>query len=137
MVIERLLGKRREVIPAAIRKFATFMVVNVLWVLFRAEDIGQTMGIYRGMVNFSRVKLNHLDRVMGETANINFPLVFDVAYIGTLIVALLVVVFKCKNSAARLEQFTVSKKTAIVAAALFAVALLCLSRESVFIYFNF
>lgn len=137
MVIERLLGKRREVIPKAIRVFVTFMIVNALWVLFRAEDIGQTMSIYRGMVNFSRVKLSQLDMVMGETANINFPLVFDIAYIGTMITTLLAVVFGCKNSAVRLERFTVSKKTAIAAAALFAVALLCLSRESVFIYFNF
>ena len=137
MVIERLLGKRREAIPKAIRIFATFMVVNALWVLFRAEDISQTMTIYRGMVDFANVNLRQLDEVMGHTANINFPVMFDIAYIGCMVVSLLGVVFGCKNSAARLERYVVSNKTAVTAAALFAVAFLCLSRESVFIYFNF
>ena len=137
MVIERLLGKRREAIPKPIRIFATFMIVNVLWVLFRAENIGQTMEIYKGMTAFSNIDLAQLDAVMGHTANINFPVVFDILYIGAMIVSLLFVVFGCRNSAARLERFTVGTKTAATAAALFAVAFLCLSRESVFIYFNF
>ena len=137
MVIERLLGKRREAIPKAIRVFVTFMIVNALWVLFRAEDIGQTMNIFEGMVDFSNLNLVQLDLVMGRTANINFPVAFDILYIGCMIVTLLFVVFGCKNSAARLERYAVTNKTAVTAAALFAVAFLCLSRESVFIYFNF
>ena len=137
MVAERLLGKRREIVPKVIRIFATFLVVNVLWVLFRGENIGQTMEIYRGMVAFDNVALSQLDLIMGETANINFPVTFDIAYIGTMIVALLFVVFGCKNSAFRLERYVANNKTALTAAALFAVAILCLSRESVFIYFNF
>ena len=136
-VAERLLGKRREIIPRAIRIFVTFMVVNVLWVLFRAESLAQTMEIYRGMLAFDYVNLAQLDLVMGETANINFPVMFDIAYISCILVALLVVVFRCKNSAAYLEHYTPNRKTALAAAALFAVGILCLSRESVFIYFNF
>ena len=106
-------------------------------VLFRAEDIGQTMNIFRGMVAFSDINLAQLDAVMGETANINFPATFDILYISGILTTLLFVVFGCKNSATRLERYTPSNKTAITAAALFAVGLLCLSRESVFIYFNF
>jgi len=136
-VAERLLGRRREIIPKAIRIFVTFMVVNALWVLFRAESVAQTLKIYEGMLAFGNLNLAQLNLVMGETANINFPLVFDVAYISCILVVLLVVVFRCKNSAAYLERYTPSKKTALAAAALFAVGILCLSRESVFIYFNF
>jgi alginate O-acetyltransferase complex protein AlgI len=136
-VAERLAGDRRKAIPKPIRIFITFMIVNALWVLFRAEDISQTMTIYRGMVDFANVNLRQLDEVMGHTANINFPVMFDIAYIGCMVVSLLGVVFGCKNSAARLERYVVSNKTAVTAAALFAVAFLCLSRESVFIYFNF
>ena len=137
MVVERLLGKRREAIPKAIRIFVTFMVVNALWVLFRAESIQQTMEIFKGMVAFDNLALSQLDTVMGHTANINFPVQVDIAYIGCMIVTLLAVVFGCKNSAARLERYTPCTKTAVSAAMLFAVAILCLSRESVFIYFNF
>lgn len=137
MVIERLLGKRREAIPRGVRVFVTFMVVNALWVLFRAEGIDQTMEIYRGMVAFDNINLSQLNLVMGETANINFPVAFDILYIGCILVSLLFVVFCCKNSAARLKCYAANKKTAITAAVLFAIGILCLSRESVFIYFNF
>ena len=95
------------------------------------------MEIYKGMLNFDYVYWQQLDLVMGETANINFPVMFDVAYISCILVTLLVVVFRCKNSATYLAQYTPNKKTALAAAALFAVGILCLSRESVFIYFNF
>ena len=136
-VAEKLLGKRLEAIPKPIRIFATFMVVNALWVLFRGENIAQTLEIYRGMVAFDNVALTQLNEVMGETANINFPVAIDIAYITGMIAILLFVVFRCKNSAAYLERYTPRTKTAVAAAALFAVAFLCLSRESVFIYFNF
>ena len=137
MVIERLLGKRREAIPRVIRIFVTFMIVNALWVLFRAESVEQTIEIYRGMLAFDSINLTQLNVVMGETANINFPVAFDILYIGCMIVFLLFVVFGCKNSAACLERYTPNKKTALAAAALFAVGFMCMSRESVFIYFNF
>ena len=137
MVIERLLGKRREAIPKALRIFATFMVVNALWVLFRADGVSQTIEIYKGMAAFHNLGLAQLPSVVGQIASINFPTILDLAYIGCLTAVLLFVVFKCQNSAARLNRFTVSKKTLITASVLFSVAFLCLSRESVFIYFNF
>ncbi len=136
-VIERLMGKARERIPKWIRIFATFLVVNGLWVLFRAESIKQTLSVYKGMLSVGNFNLYQLCEVVGHPAGINFPPIMDIAYILCLIVALLFVVFKCKNSAYYLEKYTVSRKTLITAVCLFAVAFLCLSRESVFIYFNF
>lgn len=137
MVFERLLGKRRESIPKVIRVFVTFMIVNALWVLFRAEGAAQAVEIYKGMLAFHNINLFQLDAVVGPIASINFPATIDVVYIGALIVALMVVVFKCKNSETCLGGYTVGRKTLITASVLFAVAFLCISRESVFIYFNF
>ena len=49
----------------------------------------------------------------------------------------LVLVFRAKNSAELLARFRPSGKTLTAAALLFCAALLCMTRESVFIYFNF
>ena len=136
-VAERLAGKKLNAIPKGIRIFITLMIVNALWVLFRAESFSQAMDIYRGMLSFGNIALYQLNYVVGEAAYINFPTSIDCAYIFGMLAFLFIVVFKCDNSADYLKRFDASGKTLATAALLFSVAILCLSRESVFIYFNF
>ena len=136
-VIERIAGKRRDIVPKPIRIFVTFLIVNALWVLFRADGFSQALEVYKGMLAFGNIGISQLNTVVGWEGRIDFPLVMDCVYILLLEASLLMVVFRCKNSAALLQQFTASKKTLLTAALLFSVALLCLTRESVFIYFNF
>jgi alginate O-acetyltransferase complex protein AlgI len=137
IVIERIAGKKLEIIPKFIRVFATFMIVNALWVLFRADGIAKAIEIYKGMFAFNNIGLSGLNEVVGHTANLNFPLIVDIAYAAGMIALLMLIVFKFKNSATLLKGYLPVPKTFVTAALLFAVALLCLSRESVFIYFNF
>ena len=137
IVIERITAKQRNAIPRAIRVFVTFMIVNALWVLFRAEGIAQAMEIYRGMLAFGNLGLAQLNTVVGYTANLNFPVMVDIAYTIGMLGLLLGIVFCCKNSAVKLKNYTPTTTSLMGAALLFSVALLCLSRESVFIYFNF
>ena len=113
------------------------MIVNALWVLFRAEGISKAIEIYKGMFAFNNIGLSDINTVVGYTANLNFPLIVDIAYVLGMTLLLLLVVFKYKNSSTMLENYLPAPKTFITAALLFAVAMLCLSRESVFIYFNF
>lgn len=136
-VIERIAGKKRERIPKFIRVFVTFMIVNALWILFRADTTAKAIEIFKGLFAFSNIGLSQIDTVVGITANLNFPLIVDIAYAAGMILLLLVVVFKYKNSAILLEKFVPTPKTFMATALLFAVAILCLSRASVFIYFNF
>ena len=137
VVIERLCGKRLESIPKPIRIASTFLIVNALWVLFRANGFEQAIEVYKGMLAFGNIGISQLDTIVGAAGNINFPMIVDCAYILGFIFILLIIVFKCKNSASLLDRFQFSKKTLLHAALLFAIALLCLTRESVFIYFNF
>lgn len=137
IVIERILGKKREFVPKCIRVFVTFMIVNALWVLFRADGITKAFDIYQGMFAFNHIGLSEINAVVGHTANLNFPLIVDIAYAAGMILLLLLIVFKFKNSASMLKDYLPVPKTLVTAALLFAVAMLCLSRESVFIYFNF
>lgn len=137
VVAERLAGKKLDAIPKVLRVIVTFLIVNALWVLFRAESFAQALTVYRGMLSFGNLGLAQLDSVIGEVAKLNFPLTLDYAYLFVLLTSLLFVVFKFKNSAAKLQSFTTSRRTLAVTALLFCVGILCLSRESVFIYFNF
>ena len=137
VVLERLAGKRLDRIPGWLRTAVTFLIVNALWVLFRADGFAQAAEVYRAMLFFGNLQMYQLDYIVGEAGYLNFPMVVDCVYILGLIAGLLFLVFRCKNSAELLAQFRPSGKTLAAAALLFCTACLCLSRESVFIYFNF
>ena len=136
-VAERLLGTHLERVPVLLRRIGTFLVVNLLWVLFRAESFAQAVGLYRGMLRFSRPDLWQLHAVVGNAGGLSFPPAVDCVYVFGLLAVLLGVVWTAVNSAERLKRFVPSGRTLAAAAALFTAALLCLSRESIFIYFNF
>ena len=136
-VAERIAGDKLNIIPKPLRVIITFLVVNALWVLFRADGFTQAIEVYKGMLAFGNIGISQLDTVVGHAANLNFPMLMDCAYILGLETFLLIVVFKFKNSATMLQQFTASRKTLITASLLFSTALLCMTRQSVFIYFNF
>ncbi len=136
-VAERIAGERLKAIPGAIRVLVTFLIVNALWVLFRAEGVQQAVEVYKGMLSFGNIGIAQLDTVVGRSAFLNFPLIIDCVYIFGLVSALFVVVFRFKNSADLLGRFTVNTKTLLTASLFFSTALLCMTRESVFIYFNF
>ncbi len=137
VVAERILDRPLKKIPKPVRVCGTFLIVTALWVLFRADGFGQALEVWRGMVAFGNPAIAQLNTVVGTAAYIDFPLALDCAYILVLEAVLLFVVFRCPNSCDLLDRFRPSRKTMSVAAVLFVVALLCLARESVFIYFNF
>lgn len=137
VVAERILDRPLKKIPKPVRVCGTFLVVTALWVLFRADGFRQALEVWRGMVAFGNPAIAQLNTVVGTAAYIDFPLAFDCVYILVLEAVLLFVVFRCPNSCDLLDRFRPSRKTMSVAAFLFVIALLCLARESVFIYFNF
>lgn len=104
-----------------------------MWVLFRAESFADAIEVYKGMLSFGNINFGQLATVVGTEGDVNLPGILDYAYIITALTALLYVVFGQKNSVYRLERFEPSKKTAAATAVMFVLALLCLSRESVFI----
>ena len=135
-IVERIAGDRRKAIPRPVRVFATFLIVNALWVLFRAESFSQAMEVYRGMVNFGYLGLSGLT-TMAYDGVIAFPAVVNYAYVLGSIALLLLVVFRGTSSADMLKSFKPTKGTLLTSAVLFCISVLCLGRNSVFIYFNF
>jgi len=136
VIIERAAKKYIERIPGVVRILITFLVVNFLWVLFRAETFSDAMMIYRGMFDFAHIGIDTLSKLVMDDL-VNFPTIIDIAYVFGLIGTLLYVVFRCKNSVEMTNSFTLTKRNLGYTALLFCASVIHLTRESVFIYFNF
>ena len=135
-IIEKIFNTRIDKIPHFIRVFITFIIVNLLWVLFRAENFETAINIYRGLINFNNIDLFELQVIVFDGL-VNFPAIMDVSYILLMLFVLSVIVFKTKPSHLMTLEFKECKKTVVIALFLFCISLVFISRESVFIYFNF
>ena len=133
---EKLLGDRLERVPKALRVGLTFLLVNVLWVLFRAESFSQAGMVYSGMLSFGSLNLEQLAALVLDNA-FDFPTIVDITYLFSLLAVLLAVVFRCRNSREMLERFRCSGSSLVFTVFLFCFSVIHLSRGSIFIYFNF
>ena len=133
---EKLLGDRLERVPKALRVGLTFLLVNVLWVLFRAESFSQAGMVYSGMLSFGSLELGQLAALVLDNS-FDFPTIVDIAYLFSLLAVLLAVVFRCRSSRLLLEKFRCSGRSLAFTVFLFCFSVLHLSRGSIFIYFNF
>ena len=133
---EKLLGDRLERVPKALRVGLTFLLVNALWVLFRAESFSQAGMVYSGMLSFGKVNLGQLAALVLDNS-FDFPTIVDIAYLFSLLAVLLAVVFRCRNSREMLERFRCSGRSLAFTVFLFCFSVIHLSRGSIFIYFNF
>ena len=130
VVCERLLKEKLEKIPHRVRVAGTFVIVNLLWVLFRAEDFGMAAEVYKGMFNVGN--LSGLHELIRATSS------FVESAINLALVAVFIpVMIKLNCVSPKAADFRPSRRTMVQAVAFFSIAFLCLSRESVFIYFNF
>ena len=144
-VSERLLGKRLDKLHEAVRWMVTFLLINLLWLLFRAESVTQwTDMLYRmftfGDMQISAGLLNCF--ALPETAFLNDHLFLtgvNAAVRGFPMLMFIVLSFAIclvpQNNYKNREKpgfFTL-----LYSAAAFVWAFLCLSSESVFVYFNF
>ena len=134
--LERVFAKPLSHVPHWVRVGCTFLIVNALWVLFRAESFESAAVVYRGMVDFGNLNLLQVG-YLAVDGFVGVPLAMNTAYVLAALAALTLVCFRAKNSCRMLEDFTWRKGSLWAAAILFSIALVHLSRESVFIYFNF
>lgn len=136
VVIERIFSDRLEKIPNAIRTGITFMIVNALWVLFRAESFEAALAVWKGMISFGNIRISELAYITIDNT-INFPASVDYIHVvGTLLI-LLILVFYTRNSVERMQVSVSKQKYALFVALTFTIAMIAVGRNSVFIYFNF
>ena len=147
MVLNKLFAKPLEKIPRCIRWVATFVIVNLLWVYFRANSItdahlmfkqifaGSFGGVSDAFIEtfgeLTEVKvLHHLGLGSLLDAYPYVPLVL-------FIVVMLVAVVTMRNTQEKLEHFAPDIKKLLVTVVLMVWSVLSLSGVSEFLYFNF
>lgn len=136
VALEKSFPQLLSAIPRWLRIACTFILVNALWVLFRAESFQQAAMVYSGMLSFTNLDLSQIATLVLDNS-FDFPTSVDIAYLFSLLGVLLYVVFRCKNSREKLESFSCTGKSLAFTVFLFCFSVLHLSRESIFIYFNF
>ena len=136
IALERPLRKPLAKVPHSLRVFTTFMLFVLLATIFRAENFSQLGMVFSGLVSFGNVNLSQVAVLALDNA-FDFPAVVDIVYLFGLLGVLLFVVFRCKNSKEMLESFRCDGKSLAFTVFLFCFSVIHLSRESVFIYFNF
>ena len=134
--LERVFSKPLSRVPHWLRVLGTFFIVNALWVLFRADSFANAAMVYRGMADVSNLALTQVG-TLAVDGFVGIPVVLNTVYVLGLLALLAFVCFRCENSCHMLARFNCGRKTRIVTAIFFCIALVHLSRESVFIYFNF
>ena len=138
MVVEKVANKWIEKIPLLIRRVSTFLIVNCLWVLFRAENMEHALQMYNGMFNISK-NIGEISS-LGILANdgiIPFPDIMWAIYLLFIIIMLFMIMLVKKNSNDMYEEFTPNRKTMIFAMGLFVISTVHLSRLANFVYVNF
>ena len=130
VVLERIFKDRLARIPHRIRVVATFLTLNLLFVIFRAENFGQAAEVYKGMFHFSN--LSGLHELVLATSSMMDSLINLV-----LVAVFIPVLMKLNCISPETSDFRPCRRSAVQAAVFFMLAFLCLSRETIFIYFNF
>lgn len=144
-VFERIIRKERlKVIPKAVRMITTFIVVSFLWLIFRAESMGEVIDLLRrircGGFKVSPIVKSaspfEIDKIILHISILNNHALFSYGlFIISFILILTVVCMKSKN----LHEvcFEASIGRALVTTILLFWCIISFAGVSTFIYFNF
>ncbi len=149
MIISRAFSGLSEKIPQAIRWFATFVFVNMAWVIFRSEKLVYAIEFFRQLLSLRFVPVN-MELVAGATPEefqifqwVVLKMTGEAPYISgcVIIIAFLLIAsfisIYCKNSTERLASLKISGRTVATCVVLLVLSVLSLSEVSEFLYTNF
>ena len=144
MVLDRIFGKAQEKVFEPVRWFVTFCILNVLWLLFRGGSIGQWISILKTILLMQETSIS--DGLIRCFTLPEMPFLVNMLPIERLqairgfwmILYVLFAMGIClipENNYKNLEKRSVCRM--LLAAVAFVWGFICLSSESVFVYFNF
>lgn len=145
MVFDRIFEQAEKNVFEPLRWGVTFFVVNVLWLLFRSDSISQWKQILKTIAHLSSTAIS--DGLINTFGLPESTFLTDLLHLGVLANGIhgfwmlvfaggaLLLCLVPENNYRKLEQNTAL--TMVLAAAAFVWSFICLSAESVFVYFNF
>ncbi|MBQ7678507.1 MAG: MBOAT family protein [Butyrivibrio sp.] len=125
MILSRRLEDMTERIPKPLRWAGTFLIVNILWLLFRSDGVRQWMMLVTRMFVFDG---RGVSEALMSAYDAHVPP-------GLLLLAALALCLGVKNNYVR--SWRLSGPMVAGCAMLLGLCLLTLNRVSVFLYFNF
>lgn len=144
-IVDKISGKAQTKIMEVVRWFSTFSIINLLWLLFRSESITQWKNLLIKMFTFNSMEVSEglLDAFVLPESSFLFKLLHLESINETvrglsLLLFLSGAFFIClvpENNYKKLKYNNAF--TMILAAVAFVWSFLCLSSESIFVYFNF
>ncbi|HCO67914.1 MAG TPA: MBOAT family protein [Dysgonomonas sp.] len=136
-VFERLFKVQLEKIPSFLRIAATFMWVNALWVLFRSPNFATAANVLKAMFVPDEFSFERVPALLNDGI-VSLPDQFSLLIILTLLSVSYLILFLWKRNAVDYyEDFVPTVKNSVITACLFSIGVVCLSRATIFIYFNF
>ena len=144
-VLERIFEKYFNNLSDVVRWIYTFGAVNVLWLLFRSESIAQWhLILYRILTcQSTAISDGMINALVLPEASLLFEL-FHLTDVNLLVRGLSLILFTIAGFVICLipennykAQNSVNLVNMILASAAFVWAFLCLSSETVFVYFGF
>lgn len=135
-ILDRVFNKFLIKFPPFLKTVWTFLIINFLWVLFRANSMTEAYGIYKGMFNINNLGLNQFASIVNDGI-IGFPNAISIIIVAIMLSISLIITFKFENTIEKSKSFNFTAKTAAYVSILFVISVIHLSRVSPFIYFNF
>ena len=148
LVLERAAGRKDRKIPALLAWPCTFLIINVLWLLFRSGTAAQWLQLLDRMLSFRGSGLSldltyafflpevsALLKLLGLSGlQRTMPWIPMAVFLA---VSFAMVLIPRKHPEGQKEKGALSLFSALLAAVLLLWSILCLSEESVFIYSGF
>lgn len=123
--------------------FITFAFINITWILFRADSLGEAVAFLQKMIPNGN---NEILKGISEGFYVNeikiitktFNIIFDLSILGYIWIAfaIFIAVF-CKNTYEKMETFKPRAITAVGMGFLLMWCIVSLSGVTTFLYFNF
>ncbi len=144
-VVHRMCQKSYSKLHTVFQWAITFLYVNVLWLLFRADSISQWLKMVLRMVKMENLSIRQ--DMLDQFALPEKPFIFNVTGLNIIesknpafltIFIIIIGLAICMNHRNNYQRtFSVSKRTVVAAALALAASIVSLSGVSEFIYFNF
>lgn len=145
MIIERLSKDKINKVHPVLRWIVTFTFINLAWIVFRADNIGDAILFIKQILNFKFTPLN-MEMISCFDFSI-LPFIFKhIGKIGAylsrtypiyIIISTIIMVLFCKNTNERIDNFKPSLIGALVLSILLFISIWSLTGVSTFLYFNF
>jgi len=131
IVSERIFDNYWSKLNTSFRCLTTFLLVNFLWIFFRATSWHNAVEVLK----------SHFNLNFEFTLKTFMPLAYDskaeLMIIFPIFLVAIIIVFTARNSICYFQEFKPSSANAILTVVMIVISIVFMSRVSPFIYFNF